>query len=579
MEQLGLRVRGNLLDLADKVYSLRLKIESAADSKTNVRGGIAQLKSGLEGRLDFETSISEFPTELYTAELNILRQQAIDPAKELGRILEEDKEKIKRLSLERRMELAASRVRQIVDNFGVVLYAGVGCYSLFKHDFSIALPVLTSAAYYIKDTFNDKGSLITKDNLKAFGFSVLPSLEFLSYYLLTGNPDYGRSASAYAFLPSQFLLMGMIAPSFRVKAHYYQTLVERGKGALSMVKVPRDIKNGIKRLNVVLGEMQLLKNLSDFDEEKYEQLVNNFGESCIQYLNGNSGMDSIKESRRQIEIACSSKPQKPANAKPQASTGRHQLQVKPQSRSPYHRETYDFAYTLGFDDEFARRLARSVPIRQVNAFILRAESLGQEIYKPILKANPSLLFLDERRIDRYFSSLFSTYGAITSRFESEVPDSFSINRNPTAFSSIEGLNVLSQMLEEKIVGNDSDENVRWVGPLSNEGYGNFRLLDAMMRHGFELDSIRPRIVMNYKNFPRIKKHTSHDSNVTQRDMDGFDGEFGKLISDGVILTFKQGKGSGGRFPGCYSITSDINDIDKSALKSYIRHLFYEIPKR
>ena len=115
---------------------------------------------------------------------------------------------------------------------------------------------------------------------------------------------------------------------------------------------------------------------------------------------------------------------------------------------------------------------------------------------------------------------------------------------------------------------------RWQRRLAEEGFDNYHLLKAILTSGFRLGSPHPRMGMRYSDFNRIKKDTSNDSNITSPDMQQFNNMFGRLISNGVILTDKEYKIGGGKFGACHSINPHVADISNRVLKEYVTNLLY-----
>jgi hypothetical protein len=540
-------------------------------------------KRAIDRNLSCEAGLLSLPTDKYITMLGDLEHIAREPAEDIRKgkfqswaALEADHRKIYEKHSARMLAVV-----RVTDLMGMT-YGAIAAYTQKDRSPFTTLALTASAIFYMIDAFKNKeGDFFGKNRLRGATLSALPATELFIKYFLTGNHEYAVKAVNAGSMPSMMMTNTILIPGLMIYQDNFLRTYKKAKRMVSSFGLPRDIKNQVRRLEHTFGEIKQVQKIQGISSTDHPQEIKDFEDACISYLsNSATGKNVVRDARRALELAFRKRePASQSRGEELESLVTHEAPVIATNGSTIYQGTYDLALEFGADEMLAKRIARTVQPEAAHKIVSRLQSIVGAGHRQVLEANPGMLLMNRERKDNYFASLSSTLKRIAELYNGngQSHDEASPEVNPAVFSTPEGLEYLNQSLDQRLGDTQkkeeaSDDQVR-EAKLRQEGYANFNLLKAVLLGGFRLSTGRPRIAMGYSKFQDIRNETR--PGLSQREMEDFNDVFGRLIRDGVILTDKDTKRKGGRFPGAYSINPHVTGIAKPALKEYITHYLYQ----
>ncbi len=562
------------LFLVNKTFDAIQVLKLGREQKSNVSRLRISLTADLESLVQTHISIQDFPVEQYTKILDRLSKLTRMPSRDIASVvasstsLNQFEKQLDEIGI--RGGVLLERWSKVADFVGMAGSVPIIHHTLTKYSPRYAVPLAMAAGLYFWDMFSEKkGRAFGPYNVSAMILGVTPSAMFLVDYLATGNPESFRSAKLYAFLPFQVFLLGNLMPSTQLTYHMSKFYGDVGKGLKSWSAM-RATSKFIDRLKYVVSQVEKAKAIQGFPYSVTQEHLDDFVRACSDYMPGNIRRRKIEDA---VYYMYADTIGRHTDSSQRSGSSVVQAPTRIKREEEFHLDTYEFLIALNIGDDVAKRVSRSMQMQDVQTIVNQLSSAIPQAYQEVLRANPNVFFTRDNSI--YIAELYKLVGTITTRFPNTVPEQYDASRNPVPFSTVEGVKFLRSSLEGRI-SSDSDgqrEEVRWKKSVEEAGY-NHNLLHILLTRGFRLGSNRPVIGMAYVDFVDIKGRTLRDKRLDSKTSRRFDNTFGRLISEGAILTDKEYKSGGGRFPSCYSVTPNFSEIRNPAIREYITYLLY-----
>ncbi len=531
-----------------------------------------------EGRTSLTLPIDEYQ-ELYSdLQVRVSRYTKTSRVEEMLQEIDD--------ACERRMQRAGILSKHFIgktEGASLAVSAVVGLYDFLLYGpiagTLLSVPQFLASGASAMDLTNDK-KLVSAWKLASIALSAIPPLEFLYLYSRVAEPFLLEGALEYSLIPTLHFLAGIVLPAKIMSdaIQHNQELSKQKERIPPLRDLRKPLRNSMRRLGDILDAIDEVQSIEGAERLECAEAVRIFDQECITYLQGNSGMDRIRARREQIKRLCVPAP---ITADQSASEDRVETTTSRVERPDImHEATYELIISVGIADKTARRIARTVPARDAENIATSLQTAVQEDSIALLQANPHLFFLRGEERKMYLETLHRLIRAVARTYGESIPELYRPSQNPTAYSTLEGMDYLERTLrgEGKVtVEHTYNEQARFS--LEQEGYAPFPLLQAVLLKGFHLGTKRPNIGMAYVYFPKVRARTQKAPGITSQEMDHFDNLFGNLIRSGVVLEDKVYKGGGGKFPGCYSITPHLKDIQHTTLRQYVAFCLYEHPAR
>jgi hypothetical protein len=412
--------------------------------------------------------------------------------------------------------------------------------------------------------------VVSLQRVCAYLIAFVPALEFLIVFAMSRTPIYRTYAIKSAGLALVVFFIAVACPVgwLYAKSRSYNAKVHKYFWSINVPKIVRPIG---KRIEFVLDEVSALQQSQVPLTEASISVFAAFEAACILYLEGKVSRTRVVESRRNA-IRSRAAPPTPLENVPAGletyTASPDQVTAAVATEDP---ETLTTIADFGLAEEDARRIARRLSAEQAASMISQLKTACPEYYREIIRGNPGILCMHGRARGKYLSALYKVR---------QLRENASLQRqtvpcivNPTALSTLDGLDYLS--------GQRAGQNSIAIRPPSEEvllssisplRYRCKPLLKAILCNGFSLRTTSPKIGMSYRHFSYIRSATENHARATE--MAYFIETFKNLLTDGVILTDKQYKGGGGKFSGCYSVTSSLKEIKREDLRLLVREYLY-----
>jgi len=447
---------------------------------------------------------------------------------------------------------------------GVTTSAGI--YTSLNYGSIFSIPLYASTALLARNLagnfLNDTSHIhFTFPRCASIASSLVPSAIFYYKDMMEGNPELIQSAKMYLGIPASFLTAGILLP-FLLSVYQHKKVktktvdLKSGKHRLNW-----KTKDKLKRLSTILEEISILQKSPDI---KPNESLDEFEQVGIGYLKGELDLNKLRESRKKAEGERSNTFFTLVKKIKSRVKGLEPLKLV--DGLNYREDTFNYVSHLGFENELAKRIARSLTKEETESSIGLLTTALAEDHLPVLFASPSFLFLKGNARTEYIDQLYQVLRITGDRFKDGTPIQFTPSENPTAYSTIEGLTYLINRLDEE----QPEQNVGEINQgLIQAGYSNVNLLRTILIKGFKLGSARPYIGMGYMSSNVIKRDTAKSDSLGPHDMKEYRKTMGKLMQDGVIKTDKLHKST-----ACYSINQRIGEIQNPALREYVsQHLY------
>jgi len=558
-----------------------------------LRGIVQQLQTG---------SVVDFPAVDYLNELNFFRQRAVDTTEMFSRA---PNSVHSWTDFYERSRGAYSRVRKAVkisDLVGAGISLGAAYY-LDQKDYSINEGLIAAAMLYSLDFLRTKGQTDSWARIGAVTAASLPVLGALASYLTSDNASW-QSVKDLFLTPANLMAFAHIPAMLYVKTRLDVNDYLDGQRLASAPDSVGDFFERTRKLSYTLAEVLRLQRIDGINGNAPDDMLQNFEKACVDYLNGTGKKENIRLARLKVRGHYSKKAQASGVQSPAiqdetngaieqshsiltaltakfSPESEHDLEsrtlgAKEVQASIGDLRTFNLAIDHGVDRDLALKISHQVSYKNTSGVVERLTTIVGQDYRSLVAANPNLLAMDREKSEAYFRNLSAVLGRIA-QYGERAPQNFIVSNNPIAFASLDGLTGLNRemdRLSESPIKPIDPLEAKYSGALRAAGYNNFELLKVLLVHGFRLESSRPRIGMAYSRFAHIKRGTRPAAG--QEQMTYFDDIFGRLISDGVILldkTYKLG-GSGGRFPGCYSLNPRLEEIMSPELREFVADCMY-----